>query len=272
MGCSDSFAIPIQPAYNRQVVYYQQPYITNQNLVYQQYPQNNVNYTNTPNNPINNADYVNQNYNANQVSKPEPKEEPKPVKKTKKEIVVKNTDDFEEKDYIPIFKSDLFDNDVQTIITKVYSDLRNDTDDLSYAGKINHIYVTLNYGKNCIDIIEIERSLSTEYKKHLKVTKIENECSMETAKPFLEKYNDEYGVDSTQWYKKSKFTNIYVKSEIDYSDNINMFEIFYDKSNSNLVFNKKQTEINFTSNGTPFTANPSVLVQNYNLLKFDFII
>ena len=87
---------------------------------------------------------------------------------------------------------------------------------------------------------------------------------MEIVKPLLEKYNDEFGVDSTKWYEKNKYTNIYVKCEIEPEESINMFEIFYDKSNSTLVFSKKQSKTNFTFNGTPIQANPSVLVQNYN--------
>ena len=110
--------------------------------------------------------------------------------------MIQDTDDFEDTDFFPIFKSDLLDKEVQNI-TKVYSDLRADDEDIDSQGKVYHIYITLNYRENCIDIIEIERCLSTEYKKHLKVTKIENECSMERIKPFLEKYNDEFGVDST---------------------------------------------------------------------------
>ena len=39
-------------------------------------------------------------------------------------------------------------------------------------GKIHHIYITLNYRENFINIIELERSLSTVYKNHLKLIKI----------------------------------------------------------------------------------------------------
>ena len=282
MGCSDSFAVPAQTENTRPEVYYQQPYTTNSNVVYQQYPQNNENYVNTPNHSINNLNNPSKNVTHNtpevntNVAKPNPVENnynrvSKQVKEPKNERVVQDTDDFEDKDYFPIFKSDLLDKEVQTI-TKVYSDLRDDDEDIDSQGKFHHIYITLIYRENCIDIIEIERCLSTEYKKHLKVTKIENECSMERIKPFLEKYNDEFGVDSTQWYNKNNFTNIYVKSEIEPSESINMFEIFYDKSNSKLIFNKKKTETNFTFNGTPIDANPIVLVQNYNLLKMEFIV
>jgi hypothetical protein len=180
---------------------------------------------------------------------------------------MEDTDDFEFNNYAPIFKSDLLDEEVQTI-TKVYSDTRSDDDDMDSQGKIHHIYITLNYRENFINIIEIERSLSTVYKKHLKVIKIENECSKERVKSYLEKYNEEFGVNSTQWYKKNNCTNIYVKSEIDPDDHINMFEVFYDKSNSNLVFNKKQTRTSYSFNSQPIVANPQVLVQNYNLLKY----
>ena len=307
MGCSDSSGIPVQSNYPQQIIYYQQPY-ANQNVVYQQYPQNNVNYVNTPNQPVyntntpnnytgtnntNNVSKVNNvninqknNYNNNSnnnaskintnVENLKPKENTQiqvsqPVIKTPSERVVKESDNFEDKDYTPIFKSDLYDKEVQTI-TKVFSDLRDDDDDPDSQGKIHHIYVTLNYRDNCIDIIEIDKALSTEYKKHLKVIKIENECSIERAKPFLEKYNTEFGVDSTKWYEKNKTTNIYVKSEIDPNKFINMFEIFYDKSNCSLIFNRKRTDTNFNFNGTPITADASVLVTNYNLLKSDFTI
>lgn len=184
---------------------------------------------------------------------------------------MEDTDDFEFNNYAPIFKSDLLDEEVQTI-TKVYSDTRSDDDDMDSQGKIHHIYITLNYRENFINIIELERSLSTVYKKHLKVIKIENECSKERVKSYLEKYNEEFGVNSTQWYKKNNCTNIYVKSEIDPDDHINMFEVFYDKSNSNLVFNKKQTRTSYSFNSQPIVANPQVLVQNYNLLKYDYTI
>ena len=303
MGCSDSFSVPVQAGYTRSMAYYQQPYTTNQNLVYQQYPQNNVNYVNPPNQPINNTNHLTNNnvtYNTNntsklnnvntnqsnntntntnkvstnntdQVSKTVQKSMQKTVQKTSNERIIEDTDDFELNDYAPIFKSDLLDKEVQTI-TKVYSDTRSDDDDIDSQGKIHHIYITLNYRENFIEIIEIERSLSTVYKKHLKVIKIEGECSKERVKSYLEKYNEEFWVNSTQWYKKNNCTNIYVKSEIDPDDHINMFEVFYDKSNSNLVFNKKQTRTSSTFNGTPIVANPQVLVQNYNLLKYDYTI
>jgi len=51
-----------------------------------------------------------------------------------------------------------------------------------------------------------------------------------------------------------------------------MFEIFYDKSNCNLIFNRKKTDTNFNFNGTPITADATALVTNYNLLKSDFTI
>ena len=124
--------------------------------------------------------------------------------------------------------------------------------------------------ENCIDIIEIEKSLKTELKKHLKVSKIENECSMERAKPYLEKYNTDFEVDSTEWYNMNKTTNIYVKSEREPSGHINMFEVIYDKSTSNLKFSRKKTETNFNFDCPFFKATPEVL--NYNLLKSDFII
>lgn len=96
---------------------------------------------------------------------------------------------------------------------------------------------------------------------------------MERVKPFLEKYNDEFGVDSTNWYKvENKYKNIYVKSEIDSSENINMFEIIYNKSNFTLVFNQKKSKTNLTYNIKPIKVNPYVLLQKYNSLKSDFII
>ena len=49
---------------------------------------------------------------------------------------MEDTDDFEFNNYAPIFKSDLLDEEVQTI-TKVYSDTRND-DDMDNQGKIHH--------------------------------------------------------------------------------------------------------------------------------------
>ena len=300
MGCSDSFAVPVQTGYSQPITNYQQ-YNTNQNSVaqaYQQYYQDNGTYVNIPNQPKNNTTNDNVNYNTNNTSKVNnvntnqsnnintntntnnkstnntnqvSKTVQKSLQKTTNERIMEDTDDFEFNNYAPIFKSDLLDEEVQTI-TKVYSDTRSDDDDMDSQGKIHHIYITLNYRENFINIIELERSLSTVYKKHLKLIKIENECSKERVKSYLEKYNEEFGVNSTQWYKKNNCTNIYVKSEIDPDDHINMFEVFYDKSNSNLVFNKKQTRTSYSFNSQPIVANPQVLVQNYNLLKYDYTI
>ena len=305
MGCSDS--LYVEAEYTKPVTYNPKPLAPNYNEFYEQYPQNNINSANAPtpyqpvNNPnnnntntvtynTNNASNVNQNQNANtkkvessvvkpkSIIKSEYKENSNQVAKStkssqslKNEKIILESDDFEDSEYAPIFKDDLYDKDVQKI-TKVFSDLQ-DEDDIDSQGKVHYIYVTLNYGENCIDIIEIEKSLTTEeYKKHLKITKIENECSMERAKSYLEKYNTDFEVDSAEWYDMNISTNIYVKSEKEPSGYINMFEVIYDKSISKLKFRRKKTETNFNFDCEPFTATPEVVVQNYNLLKSDFVI
>ena len=275
MGCSDS--LYVEAEYTKPVTYNPKPLAPNYNEFYEQYPQTNINSANapTPYQPVNNANNnntntvtyntnnasnVNQNQNANtkkvessvvkpkSIIKSEYKENSNQVAKStkssqslKNEKVILESDNFEDSEYAPIFKDDLYDKDVQKI-TKVFSDLQ-DEDDIDSQGKVHYIYVTLNYGENCIDIIEIEKSLTTEeYKKHLKITKIENECSMERAKSYLEKYNTDFEVDSAEWYDMNKSTNIYVKSEKEPSGYINMFEVIYDKSISKLKFRRKKTE------------------------------
>ena len=175
-------------------------------------------------------------------------------------------DDFKDEDYDGIFKSNLFDKDVQTI-TKVYSDLRNTG--VNNFGKVHQIYITLNYRKNCIDIINITRSITTEYKKHLKVIKIENECSRERVKHHLDKFNSIYNIDSSQWYNVNKLTNIYVKAEVE--QYIQMFEITYDKGTSNLSFKTINTETNESTSGS-MVATPEILVQKYNSLKSSYMV
>lgn len=300
MGCSDSLSV--QAEYSRPVNYNPPPKDLKPISFFEQYPQNNINsaYPPTPNQPINNVNNTNTvTYNTNNTTKVNQNEntkkiessvvKPKSIKKSdykentkqvakstkpsqslKNEKVLLESDNFEDSEYAPIFKDDLYDQNVQKI-TKVFSDLQDD-DDMDSQGKVHSIYVTLNYGENCIDIIEIEKSLTTEYKKHLKITKIDNECSMERAKSYLEKYNTDFEVDSTEWYGMNKSTNIYVKSEKEPSGHINMFEVIYDKSTSKLKFRRKKTETNFNFDCQPFTASPEVVVQNYNLLKSDFVI
>ena len=75
---------------------------------------------------------------------------------------------------------------------------------------------------------------------------------MEKARPFLEKYNSEFKIDSSEWYKVNKLTNIYVKAEIDSSNHITMFETTYDRGASKFNFKRKKSQINFTFNSTPF--------------------
>ena len=273
MGCSDSLSV--QTEYIRPVSYAPPQDLKPISFFEQNYPNYNTN----------NATNVNQNKNENttkvesSVVKPKKSENKnnsnqvtkstKSPQSLKNEKVILESDNFEDSEYTPIFKDDLFDKNVQKI-TKIYSDLSDD--DVDSQGKVHYIYVTLNYGENCIDIIEIEKSLTTEYKKHLKVTKLENECSMERARSYLEKYNSDFEVDSSEWYEMNNTTNIYIKSEKEPSGSINMFEVIYDKSTSKLKFRRKKTETNFNFDCEPFIATPEVVVQNYNLLKSDFII
>lgn len=273
MGCSDSLSV--QTEYTRPVSYTPPQDLKPISFFEQNYPNYNTN----------NATNVNQNKNENttkvesSVVKPKKSENKnnsnqvtkstKSPQSLKNEKVILESDNFEDSEYTPIFKDDLFDKNVQKI-TKIYSDLNDDDPDCQ--GKVHYIYVILNYGENCIDIIEIEKSLTTEYKKHLKVTKLENECSMERARSYLEKYNSDFEVDSSEWYEMNNTTNIYIKSEKEPSGSINMFEVIYDKSTSKLKYRRKKTETNFNFDCEPFIATPEVVVQNYNLLKSDFII
>ena len=261
MGCSDGGAIQ-----TNQAIYY--PVY---NPVYTPVVQNN------PYNP----NYQTNNYNTNTnqvIQKKAPKEEDEyyfgvkllPDKNIPNYFSCE-TDDFILDNYKNVFGFDLREPHIQTI-TKIYSDLREDDNEEECNGKIHQIYITLDSKFNEIMIIEIERKLSIVYTKHLKLTRIKKDCSLQKVKPILEKYNSEFQIDSSQWYRENKTTNIYVKAEISTDGNINSFEIHYNKETSEMEVIRKNTENNFSESSGKVVANRGELFAKYNELKSDFII
>ena len=301
MGCSDSNSLQI----NQANLGGNSPLPYNANAVYNQNGQYNVNYVNNPNYQINNennsnvynTNYANHNKNVNNkkssnVGSNQLKNQienytnnislQRDVKSVKnntnkngenfiEDDEISNCcyfekDDFEDSDYFSVFKPNFYEKHIQNF-TKVFSDLQDEDGD-----KVHQISITLNYRDNEINIVEIEKTLDSEYTKHLRVSKIENKCSLEKARPFLEKYNSHFQIDSSQWYNINNATDIYVKAEIDSEGFLSMFEITYDKESYKLSFKKKDTKTNFFFKSDPEFANPMAVVMNYNILKSVFTV
>ena len=147
-----------------------------------------------------------------------------------------DTDDFKE-EHFPHFQPNFYDKEIKNI-KKVYEERINE--DNNIIVKIHKIFVTINYeNKNTTNIrIEIEKKDGQIVKKHLTKITFDYVCSLDNLKTLLEVYNSKFNIHSNQWYQLKPSTDIYIKAEKINNDLIKIFEMFYEKNEKSLTFNK----------------------------------
>ena len=254
MGCSNS------------------PSVNNDNCMVNGYVINTPNYPYTTNNyypnVINNPNNVyrtnvNNNYpNTNQGNNNYSNAIIKEQEKRKDSIF--ETDSFEEEDY-PFFQDNYYEKYIKNI-RKDFLEYMDDDDGIYY----NHhrIYITINYKENITTITEIDISDKIDMTRHLK-KQILYDCPYEKVKPYIEKYNSIFMIDTNLWEKQKATTDIYVKAENE--NGLKKLEMFYEKDISFLKFYKINNNGSFSS-GTSSLINPKGVVDKYNSLKEDFTV
>lgn len=277
MGCSDSLSLGVNQNANtpnnvisnneNQVNYYQNipNYENNLNNEYNTNNRNNAYNTSNINNvsDTNKANTNNRNigYNVNNSNN-------RNIAYNTNNNPVFETDDFEDEDY-PVFQPNFYEKYIQNI-KKTYNDWVYENNE--EVIKIHRIYISLNFKENKTTVIEIEKLACQNYKKHLK-KQIINGCSLDNVKPLLEKYNSIFKIDSSRWYQVRPTTDIYIMSEKTNEDEIQSFQVFYEKDTSKVNFYK--TNIDYgntnTSNGVLNNLKPDGVVKKYNDLKSEFI-
>ena len=136
-----------------------------------------------------------------------------------------DTNDFNEADY-PVFYLDFYSKKYKNI-QKVYTEIKI----VNYAlvFKVYKIFITLNFKQNISTIVEIEKVFSKGgVKKHLKKQEFK-ECTMEQMRQFIEKYNSSFDIDSSDWFKSTPTTDIFIRSEKNEKNKIKTLSMFYEK-------------------------------------------
>ena len=178
-----------------------------------------------------------------------------------------DTDDFKEEDF-QHFQPNFYNINIKNI-KKVYEERINEGNNIIV--KIHKIFVTINYAKkNTTNIrIEIEKKDGQIIKKHLTKIIFDYECSFDNLKTLLEVYNTRFNIDSSQWYQLKHSTDIYIKAEKINNNLFKIFEMFYDKDEPSLAFNKiiKCGNSENSCEAICSKINPGEVVKKYNELK-----
>ena len=174
-----------------------------------------------------------------------------------------DTDDFNEKgNAFSVFIYNFYYKENQNI-KKVFSELLMENN--KPVVKKHKIFITRNFQLKTTQIIQIEIVEGEKPKKHL-INQKTGECSIETLIPYIEKYNDIFQIDTTEWYDYlEKKSDIYVKSEKDYQNVIKTFVMFYKKDKK--ILNYISTD---NSRGTKSNIKPNEVVNLYNELRASF--
>ena len=171
-----------------------------------------------------------------------------------------NIDDY------PVFGDYFYSKDVQNI-KKVYSELFFDND--RPIEKLHKIFITRDFSTDKTTITQIEVLNGSIQQQRLTEQTIYG-CNIEILRPFIEKFNDIYGINSADWYYQNDTTDIYIKSEIEYQNRVNTFIMFYKKDINNLNFVSTDFIGNHFSKGERTNVKPNEVVHIYNKLKSGF--
>ena len=178
-----------------------------------------------------------------------------------------DTDDFKE-EHFPHFQPNFYDKEIKNI-KKVYEERINEGNNIIV--KIHKIFIIINYtSKNTTNIrIEIEKKDGQIVKKHLTKITFDYVCSLDNLKTLLEVYNSKFNIHSNQWYQLKPSTDIYIKAEKINNDLIKIFEMFYEKNEKSLTFNKiiKWGNSDNSCEAICCKINPGEVVKKYNELK-----
>jgi uncharacterized protein YkwD len=176
-----------------------------------------------------------------------------------------DTTDFNEENY-PLFQSNFY----ETYIQNIKKFLIEKADDGTI--KTHKIYIILNFNEKTTKIIEIEKEEKGEDKKKHLVQHIIKECSLDKAKPNLEKYNKIYGIEAKDLLKLPKGTDSFIKAQI-INGQITKIEYKYTKKNQKLeMFQHNGTLSAYSSSNSTMTAlSPEDVVEEYNNNKSKFI-
>ena len=171
-----------------------------------------------------------------------------------------NVDDY------PIFEKKYYVKYTQNI-KKVFSELLFENNRPVYI--LHKIFISRDFAYNKTHIIQIDITYGDFPEQRLTNQKIDG-CNIEILRSIIEKYNDVFNIDSTNWYFENKTTDIYVKSEIDYQNRINKFIMYYKKDTNNLDFLSTDFIGNHFSKGERTHVKPNEVVKIYNKFKSGF--
>ena len=181
------------------------------------------------------------------------------------QINLKDTDKFYIDDY-PVFGDYFYLKDFQNI-KKVYSELLFDNG--RPIEKLHKIFITRDFSREKTTITQIEILDGSIHQQRLTEQTIYG-CNIEILRPFIEKFNDIYGINSADWYYQNDTTDIYIKSEIDYQNRVNTFIMFYNKDVKNINFVSTDFIGNHFSKGERTNVKPNEVVHIYNKFKSGF--
>ena len=194
----------------------------------------------------------------------EQKEKEKKEKKEKPRTDIDlDTADFKEENY-PLFSSNFFEKFIKNIRKTIIEKSQDGT------FKVHKLSVTLDYNKKVTRIVKIEKDSSGQ--KHLIQKFYKGECSLEKAKEDLEKYNDEYHIETNKLLKSPQTTDIYVISQKE--NGLYTTHLFsYDKKTAVLSISTfKGNDKGYSSSSSSMTnLGPEQIVEKYNEYASQFV-
>ena len=177
-----------------------------------------------------------------------------------------DTDDFNEADY-PVFYLDFYSKKYKNI-QKVYTEIA--TVNYEQVFKVYKIFITLNFLQHISNVVEIEKEFNKGIvTKHLKKQEFK-ECTMEQMREFIEKYNSSFDIDSSDWFKSTPTTDIFIRAEKNEKNKIKTLSMFYEKKGLYLKYNTTNFEKVKIPNEEKNDIKPNKVVEIYNNCKREF--
>jgi len=158
-----------------------------------------------------------------EIEKEKNKKEKEQKEKQRTDIGIETTE-FNEENY-PIFSSNFFEKFIKNIRKIIIEKCQDGT------FKVHKLFVTLDYDKKITKIVKIEKDSNGQ--KHLIQNFLRGECSLEKVKGDLEKYNNEYHIETNKLLESPQTTHIYVISQKE-NNSFTTYLFIYDKQNAQL--------------------------------------
>ena len=200
------------------------------------------------------------------------KEEPNKVYIPKKkfdrgENFLIETINFDVNDY-PFFENNYYDDYIQNI-KKVYSEIFFENN--RQVCLLHKIFISRDILYDKTNIIQIDITYGDFPEQRLTNQRIDG-CNLEVLRPFIEKYNDVFNINSANWYFENRATDIYVKSEIDPQNRINTLLMYYKKDINKLEFLSTDFIGYHFSKGERTIVKPNEVPKIFNKFKSGFMI